>query len=188
MCRSVFGFEPHIKACAPGLGSIFFLSSLLGEYWLPPSKNKKKNKICHHPAPHGQQTRDRLRSRSVYSLGLGLGSRVWGGGGKEGAFCAQGPPVLACLLACLLACALFYVCVSRVCVCARAGAVRIAMREDTLFYPSKCPHCVFTRRGAACGACSGGHGSKPQAPIGAQEQRRSIRIDASFSTVCVRAS
>lgn len=47
-----------------------------------------------------------------------------------------------------------------------------------LFYPSKCPHCVFTRWSSERGAYSGGHGSEPQAPIGAREQLGSIRIDA----------
>ena len=47
-----------------------------------------------------------------------------------------------------------------------------------LFYPSKCPHCVFTRWSSERGAYSGGHGSEPQAPIGAREQLGSIRNDA----------
>lgn len=54
VCRSVLGFEPHIKAYTPGLGSIFFLSSsLLGEYWLPPSKKKNMSPPC-SPRPTNQ--------------------------------------------------------------------------------------------------------------------------------------
>lgn len=50
-------------------------------------------------------------------------------------------------------------------------------REDTLYQPSKCPHCVFTRFERRSGACGGGRGFALQArraPARARALRGSI--------------